>query len=360
MAITFIHTGDVHIGKPFKSLPTYERQIRRKEVLNTFLGIVDYADRQQVDFLFIAGDLLDSDDLTRDELKAMRDAFASVGTIHICIIAGNHDPLLGDQNYYEKIGWSSNVHLLKDKPLHFRDKSTVVYGESWKEKYNSEDSVNNIQKANIDAFHILVAHGDIYTNSHYSPINKEKLIKKNFDYVCLGHMHKMDMINSRIAYCGSPEALSFGEEGIHGFIEGKIDDKHNIKTKFMESAFREYKHLSISCKVEDKEKDILHKILEHINEKNLYRCSLEGFKSMNYLLDIDYITRELGNSCFYIEIQDKRENNSDIDYIRALHKDDFIGLFIQRMEEEDLEDRVNKRALELGLEILLKEEGMGL
>jgi len=43
-------------------------------------------------------------------------------------------------------------------------------------------------------------------------LNAQELLSLGFDYYALGHIHKPQEIGANMAYCGSPEAVDFGEE----------------------------------------------------------------------------------------------------------------------------------------------------
>ena len=50
-----------------------------------------------------------------------------------------------------------------------------------------------------------------------------------FDYVALGHIHKLDYNteeNQRIIYPGSTISMGFDELGKHGFIVGELKKKN--------------------------------------------------------------------------------------------------------------------------------------
>lgn len=355
LSLSFIHTGDVHIGRPFAGLPTLLRNKRRQEVLNTFLEIIDYAYNKEVDFLFIAGDLMDHQDLKRQELKALKEGFEKIPNIHICLIAGNHDPLLQEADFYNKIDWGNNVHILTHQPLHFKDKDTIIYGQSWKEKV-AKDTID-MPKLPMDGYHILLAHGDVDGSGAYNTLSKSYLEEQKFDYVAMGHIHKPQALGERIYYCGSPEALGFGEEGEHGFIYGTLDDRHNISITMMPLSHRQYIHLDIPCNADTKEEELLQQLKQELQKNHLYRLRLQG--DYSYAIDPKRILKQAERLCFYAEAQEEREENMDIEHLLKIHDQDLIGEFIRYMQSKP-SNEVRERALEIGIELLLKEEGMGL
>ncbi|WP_105619972.1 metallophosphoesterase family protein [Vallitalea okinawensis] len=359
--ITFVHTGDVHIGSPFTGLPLHVASKRRQEIMSSFLHILDFVKEKKVNYLFIAGDLFENDYVTTNDLQQINEAFRQLVDTHICMIAGNHDPILGDKSFYNRVSWGENVHLFtKDKEsIYFEDHETTVYGHSWYEKYVQHDAIKSIHKRNQQGHHILLAHGDAYTKSNYLPLDIRSLKDKNFDYVALGHIHRPAFITDEICYCGSPEALNFGEGHEHGFIAGEIMD-HIIYKKFIPIAKRHYKKVEVRVQPNAFEADIINDIRQSINNHDLFRIILKGQADFRRLIDISYIQQQVSEEVFYSEIIDERDTLLDFDSIEKEHSHTIIGDFIQQMKAEGLDDPVNKRALEIGLELLLNEKGVDL
>lgn len=359
--ITFVHTGDVHIGSPFTGLPLHIASKRRQEIMSSFLHILNFAEEKKVDFLLVAGDLFENDYVTAGELKQINEAFSQLKDTHICMIAGNHDPILGEKSLYKRMLWAENVHLFtKDNDyVYFEDLQTTIYGHSWYEKFVHHDVIQSIEKQNNHGYHILLAHGDAYTKSNYLPLDVKALRDKHFDYVALGHIHRPDFITDEICYCGSPEALNFGEEHEHGFIVGEVQDK-GIYTKFIPIGQRHYKKVEVTVEPNAFESEIINGIKQCINNEDLFRIILKGQADFRRTIDISYIQQQVNEGTFYVEVIDDRDTLLDIDSIEKDHSHNIIGAFIHKMKEEGLDDPVNKRALEIGLELLLDEKGLGL
>lgn len=80
---------------------------------------------------------------------------------------------------------------------------------------------------------ILVAHG-MCTGAQFSTgqiavgedleFGVQDLLAAGCDYVALAHVHKHQVLHSRVAYCGSPGALNYGEKELKGFIRADIGD----------------------------------------------------------------------------------------------------------------------------------------
>lgn len=87
-----IHTADIHLGSKMDS--RYPRELvqkRKEELKNTFLRMVEYAQKNEVKVILLCGDLFDSD----TPLKKEKDFFYSVvkdfSSIDFLYLKGNHD-----------------------------------------------------------------------------------------------------------------------------------------------------------------------------------------------------------------------------------------------------------------------------
>lgn len=69
---------------------------------------------------------------------------------------------------------------------------------------------------------------------------------QGFDLVCLGHIHRPQQ-NGNVFYCGSPERLSFNDEGVEtGFLLHEFSEAGAITSRFIETPAREFVTLDFS------------------------------------------------------------------------------------------------------------------
>ncbi len=204
----------------------------------------------------------------------------------------------------------------------------------------------------------MILHGDIYDrNSVYLPLNKDYLDSLGFDYIGLGHIHKPNIISSKIAYCGSPEPLHFGEQGEHGIIQGIIDEE-GTHIDFIPISSRMFLEKSINLDPTHGYVDIINMIKSCDDKvslnKNLYRIILEGIINREVKLDIEDVVSSLEEDFYYIELVNNTIMDYDIDSLEKENEDNIIGYFIKAMKEKDLEDKIIREALYIGLESLMK------
>jgi len=354
--IKFIHSGDIHLGLRFSnvSFGGEKGKTRRLELWQSFRRFISYGIENKVDLILLTGDIFEKDLVTLSDVKRLRDILASAKDQKVFIIAGNHDNL-GKDSLYNKVKFSDNVYIFNSENIHsveLKELNLKVSGISW-DNY-SGDALNKIDDIVIDKMqkNILLIHGDIYGDSKYMTIDLKTLKSLNFDYIALGHIHKPEIISDNIAYCGSLEPLDFGELGERGFILGEIESDTNIE--FVPFSSRRFKIHEIHVENYHSYEYIFNKIMEISSEgkdKDLYRIILIGNMSLD--IDKDLLTQDLLQEFYHLEMH-FNTSNIDIDDIKAKNKDNVIGKYIESFTQEEREDPIYSKALEIGIKTLLE------
>lgn len=356
--VSFVHTGDLHLGLKFQKV-SFQRDKameRRRELWSTFERIVKHAKDNKVDFLLIAGDLFEESYFTMPDITRVRDTFREAEDVNIIISAGNHD-YKGIKSLYNKIEWTSNVTIFNEGNIgkkEFNELNTVIYGYSWDTMEIRENKLFDGLKVDSTKNNILVLHGELGNNSSYLPLNVESLNNLDMDYIALGHIHKPQIINNKIAYCGSPEPLDFGETGDRGIIQGIIENK---KTKFEFIPFSKRKFIETEVLINEDMgyPDIMRQIrnIDVGNKKmDFYRINLNGFIQRS--ISIQNLDKDLNDDFYHIEIINNTIWDFDLEQLQEENKENIIGQFIMAMKDKGLDNPIVKDSLYLGLEVLLK------
>ncbi|MFA5576024.1 MAG: DNA repair exonuclease [Tissierellaceae bacterium] len=358
--VSFIHTGDLHLGLKFHNV-SFNRdkaKDRRRELWTTFENIVDHGDRNGFDFLLIAGDLFESAYFTIADINRIRDSFKGAEKINIVISAGNHD-YMGRNSLYSKVEWPENVHIFGPGVIErkeFPHLNTVIYGYSWDSGILRDKKLLEGLGEQVDQSknNILLLHGDLAADSDYLPLNMRELNSLNMDYIGLGHIHKPQIFSQKIAYCGCPEPLNFGEKEERGIIQGYIENKET-RVEFLPFSKRKFIESELELEEDMGYPDIV-KLVKAINlgnkEVDFFRVNLGGYIQRG--IDIKNLKRDLEDSFYHIEIIDRTRWDYDLQELEMEHEGNIIQHFIQAMREKDLDNPITKRALYLGLEELLR------
>ena len=92
----FVHIADTHFDRPFVNLSDKESlgDIRRLEQRKAFKKAIEYIKENNVEFLFISGDLYENEYVKRTTIEYINDLFKEIPNTKIFIAPGNHDPYI--------------------------------------------------------------------------------------------------------------------------------------------------------------------------------------------------------------------------------------------------------------------------
>lgn len=360
--IKIMHISDIHIGITFKTA-SFKKEFalrRKQEIKETFFDAVKHANDNNFNYLIIAGDLFDTEVLKISEVKSIFDVLSN-SSFEVLIITGNHDPLQ-TKSIWNMVHYGENIHVFNETISYkeFEQDNLRVYGHSWDRHYYDDSVFNQIPELDKTKTNILIAHGDAYAKkTRYLPINKDRLTELGFDYVALGHIHKSDFITDRIAYSGCLEPFDFSEVGDHGYIE-VILEGHQIKTKFEPFSKRKFLVHTINVSSDDTLDTILNRVRsldsKASRKENLYRIIFKGRRRYDVHLDQNELKELLQDEFIYIEFKNNTKPDFDLASIKKENAENIIGKFIEKFENLDQNDEVNKEAFELGLEYLLSSK----
>ena len=114
----FLHCADIHLDSPLRGLERYEGapvEEVRGATRRAFENLVQYAVRERVDFVVIAGDLYDGDwpDFNTGLYFAKGMAQLGESGIAVYVLRGNHDAA---SKLTRSLPLPTNVRLFPDRP----------------------------------------------------------------------------------------------------------------------------------------------------------------------------------------------------------------------------------------------------
>ena len=273
----FVHMADMHFDGPFTILNNRNKlgEKRRLEQREAFKKVIQYVKENNIEYLFIAGDLYENEYIRRTTIEYINNLFKDIPNTKIYITPGNHDPYING-SMYKTFKWSDNVYIFNSEIKVIEEDDCDIYGFGFNDFYCRNSDIENIKIKNKEKINILITHGTLnggtIEDMEYNPLNKNMLKEIGFDYVALGHIHKLDYNNEenqRIAYPGSTISMGFDELGKHGVIVGELD-KENIKLEFIEIDNKEFKELELDIGDVSSIEELIEKINELKLEENIF------------------------------------------------------------------------------------------
>ena len=250
----FIHTADIHLDSPLKTLALRDPQIA--EVVGgatrrTFEKIIDLCLDESVDALVIAGDLYDGD------LRSMKTAaFVSrqmrrleeVG-IRVFMIRGNHD---SESSITPHLNLPQNVCVFNGHGgvEELRDLGVAIHGVSFAHRHAPESLLCKYKQPVAGLINIGIMHTSLAgTAGHdvYAPCTVNDLVSHGFHYWALGHLHQRRIYseNPFVVMPGIPQGRDIGEAGPKSVTIVEISDI-NIKVDERVVAESEFQRLQVN------------------------------------------------------------------------------------------------------------------
>ena len=341
----FVHIADVHLDTPFKTISDradigIERRLEQREALKK---VINYIKENNIEYLFISGDLYDQEYIRESSISFLNDLFKEIPNTNIYIAPGNHDPYLKN-SFYATYAWTDNVKIFTNTVEKVENDEVNIYGYGFNSFEMDNNQLENINIDDEDKVNILITHGDL-NDSKYNPIKLNDLKQKGFDYVALGHIHKRDD-NTNIVYPGSLISLGFDELGEHGMIVGEIENKE-LNKKFIKVDEREFVEYELDVSNILSEEELIEKINNIKEENKLFKIILVGYRNFPININIKLINKNIikikNNTKLKIEY---KENNSTLK-----------GLFIKKLNERKNCNIIDEKTYEEILEIA--EQALG-
>ncbi len=356
----FVHIADIHMDSPFVNLSDRETlgDLKRLEQRKKLKEVIEYIKENEIDMLFIAGDLYEQQYIKQTTIEYINNLFKEIPETQIYIAPGNHDPYLKN-SYYSKYKWNENVKIFNSKIEKIEQDEIDIYGYGFEDFYCTECGIENLEIENPEKENILIMHGTLdganIEEKQYNSISTKILEEKGFDYVALGHIHKTNFNKeSKIIYPGSLVSLGFDELGQHGMVVGEIKNK-KLNIEFVPIKSSEFVEKRIDVTEIISKEELIEKINSIEIQPNEYvKIILEGKR--NFEINT-YELYKLIQEPQIIKIKNKTKINYKLDEIE--NETTLKGLFAkeikQKLEDENLtneQKEILEKAIEIGFEAL--------
>lgn len=223
----FIHTSDWQIGmtRAFLSQEAGARFAQARIDAITTIG--DIAREHGAAFIVVAGDVFESNQLSRSTVARALDAIAAL-PVPVFLLPGNHDPLdassIFQTDAFSTLG--DHVQVIRDgQPIPVPgQRNTEIVGAPWRSKRPATDQCAEVLAALSpanDTRRVFVGHGqtDNLAPDHSQPgvialsALEDALSDGRVDFIALGDRHSVTRVGSsgRIWYSGAPLATDFDE-----------------------------------------------------------------------------------------------------------------------------------------------------
>ncbi len=351
----FVHIADMHFDIPFSTLAKNDLgNARRLEQRQIFKQIIEYIAQNEIDHLFICGDLYEHEYVKQSTIEYINNLFKEIPNTKIYIVPGNHDPRV-KESYYNKFNWNQNVVIFDEKIKKVSEDEADIYGFGFNNFYRQNSNLEEIKIENPIKINILLTHGSLDASAkedmQYNPISKKELKLLGFDYIGLGHIHKTNYKEEKnIIYPGSLISLGFDELGKHGMIVGNIEKDKKLEIAFVPVDKKEFIEQELEIDMVNSQEEIIECLNQIKTDDNkYYKIILTGKR--NFEINTYEIAKQIQNKNI-LKIKDNTSIKIDLEELAKQKslKGIFVKNMLEKMNEENKETIL--KAIEIGLEAM--------
>ena len=349
-----IHTSDIHLSSPLTAhLSQSKARERRRELADALRRTVDEGERLGATGVIIAGDLFDTEEVSRRDLDSVIDLIDRHRNITFFYLPGNHE---GDA-------------LISGRAV--LPRNLLVFGEEWTYFDAPGITVAGRRSCKADMFdtlrldggrkNIVVLHGELRDRSSAPDvIGRQDARDRGISYLALGHYHgyRYELIDTgcTAVYCGAPAGRGFDETGEHGFVLIDTDTPHTDHT-FIPLPGRRlhivYADVTTARSASDIERAVGYAVTG-IPECDIVRAELCGERHQGLHVDADALLYSFRPRFYHFEITDRtKEAVSLEDYASD---PSLTGEFVRLvLSSQELDGELRESVLSCGLAALRGE-----
>ncbi|AWM24480.1 metallophosphoesterase family protein [Sinorhizobium fredii] len=318
MPFRFVHTADLHLDSPLRSLALRNEELAgivRGATRNALVRIVDLCIAEGVDALLIAGDLYDGNQTSMNtalflagELRRLDEA-----GIRTFIIRGNHD---AQSQVTRELTLPPSVHVFpgRGKPVLAKTlengRTVHVHGMSFADPHAPESLLPHFHPPVADAINIGMLHTSLAGSAGhdpYAPCSVADLERHGYDYWALGHVHQRQVhsVKPSIVMPGMPQGRDINESGVKGITLVTIDDDGAVALEERPVGAAVFERVSIDLTATADWRDMLDVVGRHLallrrglpEADLILRITLTGTTPLSWRLrrDFDLLQGELAN-----------------------------------------------------------------
>lgn len=358
-----IHCADLHLdSKMTANLSKEKAKERKMEILRTFSRMVEYAKKNDVSVILIAGDMFDTRNVSATARNMVRDVILQSPEIDFLYLKGNHD----NDNFLSKMDEiPDNLCLFNDKWTTYTYGNVAISGL----ELNAENTLTAYNSLVLDhgKYNIVTMHGQLAeykSKDKTETISLDDLKNKNIDYLALGHVHgyRMQRLDARGVYCypGCLEGRGFDECGEKGFVVLDVDTTTRTATsEFVTIAARTLYTLPVDVTGILTTQEAAVRMEEAIaktqyTSKSLIKFVLQGEVDVECELETSFLEEQFAEYFYFVKVYDETKllvNYQDYEKDASLK-----GEFIRMVSASDLTDEEKSQVIRAGILALQGEE----
>lgn len=368
MPLKILHTADVHLGAKFLGLGEKGPE-QRKQLVDTFESVVDKAASEKVDLFLIAGDLFDSNSVSRNLVGRVASLLARLAEsgIRIFISPGTHDPLGPGSPYAGEdfcgIGGLVVFESEEVTAVRVPEFECTVYGNANTRPFENANPLAGIAVRDDSRWRVGLIHASFempVAGEDTYVVTAEQVAGCGLDYLALGHFHSTSERSSgdvTAYYCGSPEMIRMQKGDFGNALLVEVGDR--VRVEALPVGRRKLEEISL--RAEDLSATSLDDVLKDRSDpEKVLKVKISGLRPVSYP-DVDEIAREFAERYFFLTLSDESAPAPSTVEPGSYPGDSAAGTFLRILQAELDGARDSARdeileAMQVGLS-LLEERG---
>lgn len=241
-----VHAGDIHLDSPLRGLSRLGDEGLASELRlatrRAFDNLVRICIAERAELLVVAGDVYDGDwhaystgEYFVRQLRNLRES-----GVEVVMVWGNHD---AESTITRRLTMPDGVKVLStDAPetVEFPDLGVVVHGQGYAIRDVTKNLAQDYPKRrdgwlNIGVLHTAVAGAD--GHEPYAPCSVDDLVRCEYDYFALGHVHQRRELSSgsaTVGFSGNLQGRHSRETGSKGALVIDLESGAPARVHFVE------------------------------------------------------------------------------------------------------------------------------
>lgn len=356
-----IHCADIHVDSKLETHFSKEGAAAvRRGIIETFADMVDYAKKNGVRVITIAGDLFDTKTSEQKTIKKrIQYIIGQNPQIDFLYLRGNHDE---DVEFASEEDLPNLKRFCKGKWTRYSYEGVDFYGREFSK--NIPAAVYDELDTDGSKFNFVLMHGQVveYKAKDGAPtISLKELANRNIDYLALGHIHecKIGKLDARgfWAYSGCLCGRGFDECGDKGFILLDTEAERG-RCNLIAVAKRKVHSVEVPLSGEPTYSQVMEKInfaLEGIFSEDIVEVVLTGAVDEGADIESEAYEEALAGKYFFIRVKNKTQNK--IDFAKYKNDVSLKGEFIRLVQsQKDLSNEEKSQIIITGIKALAGRE----
>lgn len=362
----FIHCADLHFDSKLNAnLDQESAKARKAEILNTFVRMVAFAAKHQVNAILIAGDLFDTKNSSATARNTLLYEISEHPSINFYYLRGNHDQ---EGIFFGEGEIPQNLKIFDAEWTTYFEAGGKITISGIEFPAKNPDTIYQDFALDMEKFNIVMLHGQEMEGAgkdRTEVINLKALRGRGIDYLALGHIHayKKEALDARgtYCYCGCLEGRGFDECGEHGFVLLDVDEESKTYThEFIPFAQRRLYAFDVdvtgcltSAQMAAKVEEVL--FAAGCTEQDLIKIVLKGMVDVACEKDMSYFPARFSPQFYFIKFYDETALGLEMgDYLLDTSlKGEYVR---QVMADDTISEEDKKIIIRYGLQAISGEE----